>query len=402
MPKMFLGECMKKVVVHVKLHLDELVAMWLLLCWGQEAFPGIETAEMETSGIGGDTSDGRPAEEWEREGVLYIGTGRGRFDEHREGCEDKCCALLVAEALGIEDDPALIKLLEFTTKEDAKGENNPLGLASIIKAMHRNGKSVREILKWASQGLETIYQDQERFSGPLAEEYAAKARIVPLPSPGPDGKPMVACLIQSDMEGVDRYARSKKGCSAAIVLLKNSKGQIQIFANKKYPLRFDDLVVMVRLEEQMKAGGKPKITDWKLLAAYEKVEGIEAWFYHKGGFLLNGSTTAPDVLPTKLTLDEILKLALIAFSPEFNPAHAAACQQGKCTASSMKFCLLYKYGLQRCRQIRYEQRAAQSDGQTARNNRPDHPRDNGRDHQRRPNERRQPQSGKTCTIVVKQ
>lgn len=390
MSKLFLGENVTQVVVHDKLHLDELLALWLLLRFGQEAFPGIETAVLEISGTGGKTIDGRQAEEWELEGALYVGTGGGRFDEHRDEGKGKCCAQLVAEALAIEDDPALGKIMDFTVRGDTKGGNHPFDIAYMVKTMHSIGEPLAKVLSWASQALQAVYADQQRFFGALAMEFKEEARISTVPNPKEDGEPRVICAIESDEPAIDRYARSKHGCDAAAVIVKNSKGQVQIYANKKKGVYLDDAAVMIRLAEQRKAG-QIKTSDWKVLAAEgNKIEGAEAWYYHpEGRFLLNGSLTAPNVPPTLLSLNEIMDLVRIALTPAFEPARAEQCRQGKCASSAKNPCPWYQHGLKRCRQIRFQRHEQQAHN---------HPRARGND-QNQPRRPKQ-QPGKTCAITV--
>ena len=96
-----------------------------------------------------------------------------------------------------------------------------------------------------------------------------------------------------------------------------------------------------------------------------KVAGAEEWFYHKEGqMLLNGSQTATDVPPTRLSLEQIQQAVKIGRDPEaFEKKRALDCKSDICTSMINNKCPWYAWGLRRCRRIRYEMRqAAASNG----------------------------------------
>ena len=372
MSKLFQGEKVVRVVTHADLHLDELVAMWELLRFGQEAFPGIETAVLEYSDTGGPTLDGRSALEWEREGVLYLGTGRGRFDEHglKDQSQETCTAMLVAEALGIQEDLALGKILEFTLKGDRHGGNHPFDLAYLIKTMHGIGEPLAELLNWASKALQAVYADQQHFFGEVAAAYEKEATkyTVVIPDPRPvveegeerKDRELVVVAIKSDDPAMERFARSQHGGNAAIVVIQTRRGNIQVFGSRRQGIQMDNLATMIRLEEQYEAGSI-QTTSWeKLRADGNAVKGAERWYYDREGrFILNGSRTAKDVEPTRLALDGIARLACIAIDPNrFAPDFARTCTQGKCMSTKKHSCPFRQWGMDRCRTIRFNELVA--------------------------------------------
>src|SRR5579872_2880232 len=94
----------KEIWVHKKPDIDEIIAIWLLMKFGQKLFIDIEVAEIkfvDPAKVKGSYS------ELLAQGILAIGFGKGRFDEHQkesgdgERIRNKSAASLVAEALGI-------------------------------------------------------------------------------------------------------------------------------------------------------------------------------------------------------------------------------------------------------------------------------------------------------------
>src|SRR3954464_7736739 len=91
-----------KIIAHPQPHLDELVAMFLLRDYGPRFYRGIDYAKLEFIRPE-DVLGSRTPEELEAEGILLIGVGGGRFDEHGAAGEaktlGKSAASLVAEAI---------------------------------------------------------------------------------------------------------------------------------------------------------------------------------------------------------------------------------------------------------------------------------------------------------------
>ncbi|MEX1027476.1 MAG: hypothetical protein WD049_05650 [Candidatus Paceibacterota bacterium] len=120
---------------HPNPHADEALALVLMRLFGEELFPGVKDAEWVFTTSGGSTPDGRSAEAWERDGTLFIGTGGGWADDHRDGEERSCCEI-IADALGISERPELQAVLGRVSHVDRKGDDDPLGLGNILKALY--------------------------------------------------------------------------------------------------------------------------------------------------------------------------------------------------------------------------------------------------------------------------
>lgn len=350
-----------RIATHVKPHLDEIAAIWLLRKFGEATLPGSSTAKVLFWGNGGSTPDGRPAEIWEKEGVLLLGIGGGRFDEHPSGAsngrkEGECTTTLVAKALGIEDNPVFKKILRYVLTEDTKGGDSPFGLAALVKLLHDQlPEEPERVMDWTMTALDAKLNEQEQFNAFPEEEWRRIATLEEIS--GPRDRKYKLAVVLSDNPQAAKFARSLRGGRADIVVVKRSTGHVQIFTNngKGFRISLRDVAQSLRIMEQ-EAKGERRNVDFVKLGAEGKLEGAEEWFYHlQGQMLLNGSLTATDVPPTKLSLDEIRNALVAALDPRaFSPEHRENCLAGICTASGQRPCAWYKLGLQRCRQIRYE------------------------------------------------
>jgi hypothetical protein len=356
----------KIIATHQGVHLDELVAICLLKKFGEEKFPGIRKAKVVYWNTGGKTPDGRSVEDYEKEGVLIVGMCGSKFDEHpsrgdqiRKG---ECATTLVAKYLGVEDDPALEKIFNYVIRDDTKGGSHPFDLSHIIKLLHQKyPDNPTKVVRWAIEAIEAKYEEQLQFFTVTKQEFERKAKIEDIFGPnGRQLKLITIVTIVSDDPQMNKFARSAHGCNADIVIQKNSLGNVQIFTNKKSSLLLYDVAQMIRLKEQY-AKHKVVTTDWQKLASEGNVEGVEEWFFHyEGQMLLNGSLTASAVPPTRLTLDTIRALVKIGVDTNyFNDRRSNDCKEGICTSTRNSECSLYKFGLHRCRKIRFEMKKNQ-------------------------------------------
>lgn len=334
------------IVVHGRPDLDAITGIWLLKKFGKEKFPGIAKARIEFLENGGELPEEKSADELEKEGIIYVDCGRGRFDHHpaAEYPED-CAATLIAKYLEIDDDPTLETILRFVVNNDLKGQSHPFDLAYTIKLMHgHHPNEPEQVISWAIEALEAKYHDQLLFFSSTREEYERKAEIDEVTIT--NGRVLKVVTGVSDNETFSKYARFWE---AAVVIQKRSSRNVQIFTNQKHGLTLYDVTQMVRLEEA-KAKGVAITNNWKILASEGRVKGAEEWYFdYRLQALLNGSLTSPNVPPTKLLLERIRELVKLGINYTYFPNDA--CANGRCI---QRQCPYYWYGLHRCRKLRYE------------------------------------------------
>ncbi len=148
----------KNVVLHQNAHLDEYLALYLLQLHGEQSFPGIGKAELGyyTSAMSGDDNL------YDSRGILPLGCGRGRFDEHKTGCEDQTATSLVASHLQVDAKPELQRLLQESFLCDKKRGASRTQLAEQIKLWNRVhlGPSKSLILRFVRLALDAIVNQE--------------------------------------------------------------------------------------------------------------------------------------------------------------------------------------------------------------------------------------------------
>jgi len=273
---------------HEASHLDEIAAMWLIEKFADKEF----------------------LDKYAPTRTLEVGIGGGPFDEHPvngELKEDECAATLVAKALGVDEEPALEKILKFVVTHDLKGGAQPFDLCSLVKLLHQQfPNNPEKVIEWTITGLEAKYQEQLSFFSVTKAEFERATEVEAIRV---SGRVLKMATIVSDDPQMSKFARSRYGGEVAVLIQKRSTGNVQIFSNRRFGLSLRNVAAKIRWEEQ-RAKGNIVITDWRMLQIEGKVEGAEEWYYHvQGEMLLNGSLTVKDVPPTRLSLEQIKEIA---------------------------------------------------------------------------------------------
>lgn len=108
------------------------------------------------------------------QGTVYLGVTpenavglAGIYDEHarrdKEGDKKHCSTTLVADTLGIENDPVLQQIVQYALQEDNKGTGREPTLARMMKDHRKLGLSDQEIVRWVHQGLRAWIKTQRQF-----------------------------------------------------------------------------------------------------------------------------------------------------------------------------------------------------------------------------------------------
>ncbi len=338
-----------QILTHHRPHEDEYVAARLLYWYGGEAYPGFGQGYTLTYWRGArelvpDTAT------LAAQGILAIGVGGGAFDEHPTLNGDgrkhrQCCATLVAKALGVDQLKAVRHLLKWVERNDTQGSSDQWDLSHMIGRLHRlHPTDPAFVEQWANLAIDALLCESTQFRGnPTAFQNVVGAlhrnlypndpaavhawtkvafdaweaetlhfhTVVPPQFPTysqvwdlPNGQKMV--VLQTDDELASRYATYIYGEQLGVTVVRNSRGNTQILANKKGGQKLGGAAVALRRAELLAKGLNP---NGIYLAGDGQVSGAEEWVYNPAaGSLMNGSLTAPDVPPTPLPLQEVCDL----------------------------------------------------------------------------------------------
>ena len=312
-----------KIVIPVRPQTDTVIAIFLLKTFGGQAFPGIESAKCEImSSLPGSESE----ETLNSKGVVLLDVGGGRFDHHKKAVKTTS-ADLVAEFLGVADDPAIAKLLEVARRCDFYGKgtisedalDRAFGLSGLISSFNKvygaeAGKTVDVFLPV----ITAHYQEEVRRTKDMplevegiikngkAETFIVKQR----------DKKLKVIIIPSDNPSLSGFLRSRLGGAHDIVAQVRTTGHLNILTRPAKRIDLRSLVALIRAEELVTRGQGGSF-DMRSLSLSGKIESVPQWYYDTAtNSLQNGGINTKDVEPTKLPRASLRKLFEIGLSEE--------------------------------------------------------------------------------------
>lgn len=150
-----------KIGVHVRPDIEEILALAMLSIHGESSFPGVSKAAVKFVNPEDPDCDGKAAEE---QGVLMVGVGHGRLDEHpkngERGKEGECAATLVAKELGIFNLPEWKRLLAFVTANDLEGVGSAFDIGYIPKILYGRMPH-KNVFLWAFKAVLAIHNEEK-------------------------------------------------------------------------------------------------------------------------------------------------------------------------------------------------------------------------------------------------
>lgn len=320
-------------------------------------------------------------------GKLRLGVESGPFDEHPdaetgESRKKGCCLTLVAEALDLlKKAPWWRQMVAFCNfaetgkqlvdkKREATEARHPFDLYSLARLLFRwrrhlsnngGGAFTDEMQQKVIDHLKNLVRmfvwDQEVFHAAyrLIRERGLRSTIE-----GPGGKQLSLVVVEvPEIAGHNWHIgnAARAWFKADVVVQKDATGHVHIFTNNKAGLNLDDLAQALNVAEQ-EAEGNVCQDSWAELRKEGRPYDGGRWFYARPyGQLHNGTEHFADFQLTLLPLDGIVGLVKMSLDTGlFDPRKADDCRKGVCRHNG---CSLYKYGLQRCRKVRYEQKQEQ-------------------------------------------
>ena len=265
---------MKTLITHINPHLDDICAIWLFI----RLHPDFKDVEIEfISAAKGNI----PVDE--SEDMIYLGVGRGRFDEHKGDLED-CAASLVWKYLKEENfapsdeiyEKALEELVEYVKLDDLGklidlkyGEFSIPGFIRVFCVE----KASRENLELGFQILDRVYQVL------INKQKALKDWDKRLEFETKWGKGVAVVS-----EHVNRsFCDSQDG---SIFLMKDPKHNSIQFYTPKGGIDLEPVYIKVK-----------------------ELDPDAGWFLHQSHkMVICGSGSAPDSKPTKLTFEELTEV----------------------------------------------------------------------------------------------
>ncbi|OGK17248.1 hypothetical protein A3H83_01670 [Candidatus Roizmanbacteria bacterium RIFCSPLOWO2_02_FULL_39_8] len=272
----------KTIVTHMSPDFDAITSVWLVHRF-MKRFEDASVAFVPA----GNTLDNEEVDS--NPDIIHVDTGMGKFDHHQTS-EETCASRLILDELiksyvtNKEVKEALFRMVAITLDDDhfrdiyrdqPDADIYDFLPSSIIDGAHSIFKDDSQIVYFIEQLLDCVFKSfiyKIRAEKELLKGYEFQTVW---------GRTIA---IESDNRETSVLAQ-KRGVS--MVISKSSNGQVR-----------------VKTRPDVKQDLKPM---------YEKVleqDPNATWFYHVSGhMLLNGSSKNPDMIPSKLTIKQLIVLA---------------------------------------------------------------------------------------------
>ena len=267
---------MKTLVTHINPHLDDIASIWLF----KKYHPEFKDAKVEFI-----SASRNQAQKEESEDKIFLGTGGGKFDEHKEGL-NTCAASLVYEYLkGKGFTPtdeitpkALERLIEWNRSIDTgkalASQFDEFSVQSFIRCKDSTPQNSKRSVELGLEILDRILTVLKRRQQSIKDWDKRKEFTTKF------GKSFAVISETIDRE----FCREQEG---NLFLMYNPKHKSVQFFTPSF--------------------------DIDLKPIYEKVKKLDpqaSWFLHQSHHMvICGSSSAPDSKPTKLSFEELIKAA---------------------------------------------------------------------------------------------
>lgn len=309
-----------KIVLPTRSQPDTLVAIFILKKFGESRFPGIKEAEIDFWQV---VPEGETEESLDRQGIILIDLGGGKFDHH--GARVKTTASnLISEYLGINEDPALAKLLEYAQRDDFYGKgtisDDPIdrafGLSALVAALNKSlVKNPGRVVEIIMPILVAHHNEEVKRAYDLPKEFEeklAKGEAETLVVKQRDKKLKVV-IITSESGSMAGHLRSKNGGAFDAVAQWLPSGHVNILTRPTKRVDLRSLAALVRLEETKHAGHELEMSI-RDFARFARIKEVPEWYYDPAtNSLQNGGLNPKEIPPTKIPkkdLRRILELGL--------------------------------------------------------------------------------------------
>ncbi len=300
-----------KVIIPSSLHPDTILAIFLLQKFGAAKYPGIDKAVIEIRQVldAGDT-----VASLKEQGIICLDVGGGQFDHHAN-TQGKILSQLVAEDLGILQDPALKKMLAYAERDDKFGMgtistdqlDRAFGLSGLISVVKRSVQDTQKILDILFPVLDAHYLEEHKRNTELPKEFEGyvkqgKAETFEVKQ---QDKKLKVVAFESDNISMPGWLKSSTGLKADVVGMKTSKGYVNILTKplKRVDLRW--LAAHLRNEE-FQLRERSVTHSMNALMRPGKIEEIPEWYYDTAtNSILNGGTNPNGLEPTVIPFARI-------------------------------------------------------------------------------------------------
>lgn len=302
------------IIVYPKLQPDTLLSIFLLKKFGENVFPGISSAKIT---YWSKLPDNQTASQLEANGNILIDVGDGMFDHHKQLVNGKpiyTSSQLVAIKLGVNDDPALNKLLSYARRDDLEGKGiistDPLdrafGLSGIINNLLKAYPTHLDyIVDTVIRIFNAQYVEDEKRTKILPEKFRQLKRenkVVEW-TVRQNNNTLKVVQLPTDDSSFPGFVRAWGRFD--VVIARTPTNHINIITRQVRRINLKNVIRNIRLAEAKKKDSNIYLSELDL-TKQGRISQIPIWFYDTmANTIQNGGVDPQNILPTQLNDDEI-------------------------------------------------------------------------------------------------
>lgn len=303
------------IVIPTRPQPDTIVAIFLLKTYGGSLFKGIDTARYQ---VLSQSDQSKSEEDYMREGSIMLDVGGGIFDHHNKPQKTTASAL-IAEALGIQNQGAIQKLLGYAKRDDFYGKgtqsDDPLdkafGLSGLIAALNKTYPGdAAKIIDTVLPLLQAHYLQERRRVEELPKEFAAlkEQGLFTEAEMQQKKNALKVCFVESDNVGLPGFLRATDGGRYDVVVQRRTSGHVNILTR---PLKRPDLRIVAQLVrgEEYKLRTGSVIANADVLRMGGRNDSVPMWYFDPAtNSLQNGGVNPDQVEPTMVPWNQMKSL----------------------------------------------------------------------------------------------
>lgn len=298
------------IVLPTRTQPDTLVAIFILKKFGEEKLPGIKEAKIDFWQV---VPPGEDEYSLDKKGVLLMDLGGGRFDHH--GKPKTTASDLISNFLGVQENPALAKLLEYARRDDffGKGTVSPdpidraFGLSALIANLNKSlVKNPARVVDIILPLLVAHYNEEYRRAVELPKEFETMqaAGEVDIFEARQRDKKLKVVMLTSDSASLAGYLRSQNGGKFDVVAQWLPSKHLNILTRPTKRVDLRSLAALIRMEEAVRSGQELEV-DAALLSKPGRLKQVPEWYYDPAtNSLQNGGLNPKEVPCTKISRED--------------------------------------------------------------------------------------------------
>lgn len=311
------------IVIPTRPQPDTIAAIFLLKFFGSEKYPGIKEAKIESRNT---LPKGETPESMAERGYFLLDIGGGPFDHH--AARGKVTASqLVANDLGISDNPTLSKLLQYAERDDKYGKgtistdpiDRAFGLSGLVAAMNKSlPENPQRVVELILPLLLAHYKEEVRRTEELPKEFEqhlseGKAEVFEIKY---RDKKMKAVIVVSSSASLAGWLRSQEGLKADIVAQFLDSGHLNILTRPAKRIDLRMLAAVVRTREAM-LRKRDIEASLSYLMRPGRIPEVPEWYYDRAtNSLQNGGVNPGATSQTAISRGELKEIIELAFSDQ--------------------------------------------------------------------------------------